>query len=171
MRKAAFAIVAAALAGLASTVPAGAASGAETFQGLIVASGASGTRTVVSSAIVARGVFTGAGRIVEIPDQPADPPNFSRDDLVFAAGTMHLVSTTTDIAFSIDPRSCVFSATLQQTSQIAGGTGMFANASGSGTATVQAHGIAARDPDGSCSQDRDALLDVDRISSAGTLSF
>jgi hypothetical protein len=169
MRQAA--TIAGAVAGLGLAASAGAASGNETFNGLIVASGTSGTRTVVSSVIVARGVFTGVGRIVELPDQPGDPPNFSRDDLVLAAGSMHLVSTTVDISFSIDPRSCVFNVTLRQTSEIQGGTGMFANASGSGSATVEAHGVAARDADGSCSQDKDALLDVDKISSRGTLSF
>jgi hypothetical protein len=171
MRHAVVGSFAGVLAGVVLAAPAGAASGGESFNGVIVASGASGTRTVVSSVVVAKGVFTGVGRIVEIPDLPTDPANFSRDDLVFARGTMHLVSATVDASFSIDPRSCVFDATLQQTSEIQGGTGMFAHASGTGTATVRAHGIAAHDPDGSCSEDRDALLDVDVVSSVGTLSF
>jgi hypothetical protein len=33
-------------------------------------------------------VFRGVGRIVEIPNLPADPDNVSRDDLVFPSGTM-----------------------------------------------------------------------------------
>jgi hypothetical protein len=171
MRHAVFGTLVAVAVALVLAAPAGAVSGSETFNGLIVASGTSGTRTVVSSVIVAKGVFTGVGRIVELPDLPADPPNFSRDDLVFTAGTIHLVSATIGGSFSIDPRSCVFTATLDQTSEIEGGTGIFANAVGSGTATVKAHGIAARDPDGSCSPDLPALHDVDAVSSMGTLSF
>jgi len=171
MRHAVFGIAAAAATALVLAAPAGAVSSSETFNGVIVASGASGTRTVVSSVVVARGSFSGAGRIVELPDLPTDPPNFSRDDLVFAQGAMHLISETVDASFSIDPHTCVFDATLAQTSTIAGGIGVFAHASGTGTATVRAHGIAARDPDGSCSEDKDALLDVDGISSTVKLSF
>jgi hypothetical protein len=58
-----------------------------------VTSGVSGTRTDISSVAVARGVFDGVGRIVEIPARPGDPPNVSRDDLVYPEGTMHLVNT------------------------------------------------------------------------------
>jgi hypothetical protein len=155
---------------LAAAATSAAAVGTESFSGVIVASGTSGERVVVNSVVVARGVFTGVGRIVELPDLPS-LPGVERDDLVFAAGTMHLLSTTIDGSFSIDPRTCVFSAMLQQTSVIQGGTGLFAHASGSGTATVTAHGIAARGPDGSCSEDLAALLDVDSVSSTGTLSF
>jgi hypothetical protein len=67
-------------------------SGAETFSGFIVASSASGTREVVSSAVVAKGAFDGIGRVVEIPSLPNDPGNVSRDDLVFPGGAMHLVT-------------------------------------------------------------------------------
>jgi len=78
-----------------------------------VISGVSGTRTVISSVLVAKGVFRGVGRIVELPDLPGDPPNFSRDDLVFAEGTMHLVSATVAItSFSQNPRNCLFRLTL-----------------------------------------------------------
>jgi outer membrane receptor protein involved in Fe transport len=67
----------------ATALPAAAAtSGSETLSGTLVVSGVSGTRTVISSVLVAKGVFRGVGRIVELPDLPGDPPNFSRDDLV-----------------------------------------------------------------------------------------
>ncbi len=159
-------------AALVLVAPAGAhTSGREAFKGLIVASGASGTRTVVGSVVVAKGVFNGVGRIVEIDNLPGDPDNVSRDDLVFAKGTMHLVSETLDASFSINPKTCIYSATLQQVGTIEGGTGKFAHATGSSTATVRVHGLAARNPDGSCSEEQVPLLDVDTIASTGTLSF
>jgi len=98
----------------AAAVPAAAAtSGSETLSGTIVTSAVSGTRTVISSVVVAKGVFTGVGRIVEIPSLPTDPPNVSRDDLVFPEGAMHLVSTTVGISFSVNA-GCLANATLQQ---------------------------------------------------------
>jgi hypothetical protein len=136
-----------------------------------VTSGVSGARVVVSNVVVAKGVFSGVGRVVEIENLPGDPDDVSRDDLVFAEGSMHLVSTTLDFSFSFNPRSCIFSATLQQTGTIVGGTGRFAAATGSSTATVTAHGRLARNSDGSCSMEQDALHEVDKIASSGTLSF
>jgi hypothetical protein len=157
----------------ATAMPAAAAtSGSETFQGTLVTSGVSGTRTVLSSVLVAKGVFTGVGRIVEIPNLPTDPDNVSRDDLVFPEGTMHLVSTTVAItAFSLNPHNCLFKVTLQQTGEITGGTGQFAAAAGSSTGTVSAQGLLPRDPDGSCSFDQPALHEEDMVAASGTLSF
>jgi hypothetical protein len=158
-----------------SAVPAAAAtSGSETLSGTIVTSGVSGTRTVISSVLIARGVFNGVGRIVEIPNAPGEPDTISHDDLVFREGTMHLVSTGGDItSLSLNPANCRFRLTLQnQTGQITGGTGLFADATGSfTTGTVTAEGLGARDPDGSCSMTLPALHEVDRIASGGTLSF
>src|SRR4051812_47989748 len=101
---------------LAGSAPATArTSGAETFSGFIVASSASGTREVVSSAVVAKGAFDGLGRVVEIPSLPNDPGNVSRDDLVFRGGAMHLVTTNGDSTFSIDPRTCIGTFRVKQT--------------------------------------------------------
>ena len=157
----------------APAMPAAAATtGSETFSGTIVTSGRSGTRTVISSVIVAKGVFSGVGQIVEIPNLPTDPPNVSRDDLVFPEGTMHLVSTSEEVtSFSLNPHSCLFRLTVQQTGEIVGGTGQFAAASGSATGTVMGQGLGARNPDGSCSETQAALHEVDMVASSGTLSF
>ena len=156
----------------AAAVPAAAAtSGPETFSGTIVTSGVSGTRTVISSVIIAKGVFSGVGRIVELPGEPGDPANVSRDDLVFPGGTMHLVSTTVGASFSVNPDSCLFRLTLQQTGEITGGTGQFAAAAGSGPGTVSGQGLLPRNPDGSCSFTGTPLHEVDMIASSGTLSF
>ena len=122
------------LAALAASVPAGAqTSGNESFNGVIVASSALGEREVLASSIVAKGVFTGAGKIVEIPSLPGDPDGVVRDDLVFAGGSMHLVSTAVDFSVSLNPLSCLLTVSVAQTGVITGGTGAFAGASGTFT--------------------------------------
>jgi hypothetical protein len=157
---------------MATAMPAAAAtSGSETFSGIIVTSGVSGTRTVVSSVVVAKGVFSGVGRIVEIPSLPTDPPNVSRDDLVFPEGTMHLVSANVGASFTVNPHNCMFRLTLQQTAEITGGTGQFAAATGTGTSTVNGQGLLPRNSDGSCSFTQPSLHEEDMFASSGTLSF
>jgi hypothetical protein len=156
----------------ATVLPAAAAtSGSETVHGLLVTSGVSGTRTDISSVAVARGVFDGVGRIVEIPAQPGDPPNVSRDDLVYPEGTMHLVNTTVGFSSTLNPRSCLFRATLQENSQITGGIGLFAHASGTFTGAISPRGLLPRNPDGSCAAGQPSLLEVDTVTFSGTLSF
>jgi enoyl-CoA hydratase/carnithine racemase len=128
-------------------LPAAAAtSGSETVSGRLVTSGVSGTRTPISSVVIAMGVFNGVGRIVEIPRQPGDPPNVSRDDLVYPEGTMHLVNTTVGASVTVNPHSCLFRATLQEDSQITGGTGLFAHASGTFTGTISPQGCCPATP-------------------------
>ena len=155
-----------------TAVPAAAAtSGSETVKGTIVTSGVSGTRTVITSVVIAKGAFSGVGRIVEVDNLPTDPDNVSRDDLVFASGTMHLVSTNLDFAFSVNPRSCVATATIHQSNEITGGTGQFTAARGSFTGTVGGPAVLARSPDGSCNFEHVPLHEVDMFTSTGTLSF
>ena len=161
-------------ASTATAAPAAAAtSGSETYNGTIVTSGVSGTRTVISSVLVMKGVFSGVGRIVELPNLPGDPDNVSRDDLVFPQGTMHLLTTGTGFSFTLNPHNCTFKATLQSSAEVTGGTGQFAAAHGSfPTNTGVAVGVGARDPDGSCSMTLPALHEVDRLTTGGgTLSF
>lgn len=156
----------------ATAVPAAAAtSGSETVSGRLVTSGVSGTRTPISSVAVAKGVFNGVGRIVEIPSQPADPPNVSRDDLVYPEGTMHLVNTRVDASFTVNPHNCLFRATLQENSAITGGIGLFAHASGTFTGTISPQGLLPRNPDGSCAAGQPSLREVDMVTFSGTLSF
>jgi len=156
----------------ATAVPAAAAtSGGETVNGILVTSGVSGTRTDISSVAVAKGVFDGVGRIVEIPAQPGDPPNVSRDDLVYPVATMHLVNTTVGFSSTLNPHSCLFRATLQEDSQITGGTGLFAHASGTFTGTISPQGLLPRNPDGSCAVGQPSLHEVDTVTFSGTLTF
>ena len=136
-----------------------------------MSSGVSGTRMVITSVVIAKGAFSGVGRIVEVENLPGDSDNVSQDDLVFASGSMHLVSTNVDFSVSVNPRSCVATATVHQTGEIVGGTGQFANATGSGTGTVTGPAVLARNPDGSCNFEHVPLHEVDMFTSTGTLSF
>jgi hypothetical protein len=172
MRKTTWALLAAGMTLAISAAPAAAATTSpETFHGTIVASGVSGQRTVVTSVVIARGVFSGVGRIVEVDNLPGDPDNVSRDDLVFPGGSLHLISTTLDSSLSINPDTCTAEVVLQQIGSILGGTGRFTNANGSSTATVRAFAVLARNPDGSCDLEHDTLHEVDLIASNGTLSL
>jgi hypothetical protein len=146
--------------------------GKESFKGVIVASGDSGTRTVVSSVIVFKGVFNGAGRVVEVENRPGDPNNVLRDDLVFPRGTMHLLTINGAVSsMSLNPQTCVFKGRVEQTGKIQGGTGKFRHASGTFSGAVTARFVAARDPDGTCSQQLAPLLEVDGVAGRGTLSY
>ena len=146
-------------------------SGMESFRGQIIAPSESGSRTVTSSIIAMKGVFDGIGEIVEVPNRPGDPDNVSRDNLVFARGTLHLVSIGQQPQISVDPKTCVGTVRIKQTTRIQGGTRVFRHATGTGTGLVRAWAALARNPDGSCNEQSDALLDADAVSGRGTLSF
>jgi hypothetical protein len=167
------AVVAVGLMLAALVAPAAArTTGKESFDGVIVAAGESGTRTVVSSVIVFRGVFNGVGRVVEVPNRPGEPDTVLRDDLVFARGTMHLRSMNGAVlSMSLNPQTCVFKGRIKQTGKVQGGTGRFRHASGNFAGVVRARWVAARNADGTCSQEQALLLEVDLVSGRGTLSF
>ena len=152
--------------------PAGArTSGKASFRGQIIAINQNGSRKVVSSIIVAKGPFNGAGTIVEIPNRPGDPENVVRDDLVFPGGTLHIRTTNQTPRFSADPQTCAVTATIRQRTRIVGGTGRFRAASGTFSARLRAWGVGARNADGTCNMQADLLIDGDAISARGTLSF
>jgi hypothetical protein len=158
----------------ATALPAAAATtGSETVGGRLVTSGVSAIRTTVSTVAVAKGVFNGVGRIVEIPSQPGDPANVSRDDLVYPVGTMHLVNTTVGVVSpTLNPHNCLFRVTLQEDSEIIGGTGLFVHASGTFTGTISPQGLLPHNPDGSCAAiGTPSLHEVDMVAFSGTLSF
>jgi hypothetical protein len=121
--------------------------------------------------VLAKGVFRGVGRFVELPHLPTDPADVSRDDLVFPSGTMHLVSTLGSLSFSINPHNCLFSGTQQLAWEVTGGTGQFAVATGSFTGAVSGRALLVRNPDGSCSFTQVPRHEVDMFADSGTLSF
>jgi len=172
VRAARCALLAIGLTLTAAVAPAAARpAGKQSFRGVIVASGESGTRTVVSTLVAAKGVVSGAGRLVEVANRPGDPDNVSRDDLIFRRGRMHLVTTTRSFIPSIDRQTCVVRVRIRQTQKIRGGTGAFRQAAGSFAGTIRGRGVAARDADGTCSQKLPALLEVDVFALHGTLSI
>jgi hypothetical protein len=151
---------------------AAATSGTETLSGTIVFVAVPGanSRTVIGSAVLAKGVFKGVGRVVELV--PPNAAGVSRDDLVFRSGTMHVVSTLGNpLSSSVNPHSCLFTGTSQITWDVTGGTGQFAGATGSFTGTVSAVARLARNPDGSCSVTQFPRHEVDKFAESGTLSF
>jgi len=148
-----------------------AASGPQSFHGFIVTTGVSGHRHVVLTRVTARGVFDGVGEIHEVRNRPGDPQNVTRDNLVFRAGKMHLVTTNHKFAFHLNPRSCKFRGSVQQTGKVKGGTGKFANASGGYTSSVHGFGIAARKADGSCKKSGALLYEIDFVRATGRLTF
>ena len=127
------------------------------------------SRTVLGSVVRARGVFGGVGRFVELAQ--GDPT--SQDDLVFPGGTLHVLSTTGKplSPFVINPRSCLFTGTAEFTLQVTGGTGQFADATGSFTGTVSGRALLARNPDGTCSTSQQPRHEVDKFDVSGTLTF
>ena len=145
--------------------------GSETFDGFLVVSGASGSRDVLTSGIRARGVFNGFGRIVERENLPGDPEDVSRDDLVFASGTLHIVNVNLDSSLDLNPVSCVATFTAHQMTTIEGGTGQFADATGSFSGTVTGRAVAPRAADGSCDMNQVPLFELDTVTASGTLSF
>ena len=147
-------------------------SGPESLTGFLIATGVSGERVVLASNIRARGVFNGVGKIVELPPQPGDPDNMNRDDLVFRQGTLHLFSFVQDMQIvSFDPNSCRLAVTVTDTSRFAGGTGIFAGATGTGAGRVDGTGRAQRNPDGSCNLDLPPAHERDAVSGSSTLTF
>lgn len=157
---------------VASVAPAAAGTGGkQSFSGVIVASGAAGTRTVVSTLVVATGVVTGHGRVVEVANRPGDHDNVSRDDLVFRRGTLHLVTTNRSVTPSVNLQTCANTVRIRQTQRIDGGTGAFLRAAGRFAGTLRGRGVAARNPDGTCAPQMAQLLEVAVFSTHGTLSL
>jgi hypothetical protein len=147
-------------------------SGDESFDGkLVTHSDAAGNRTVLASVVRMNGVFKGVGHIVERDNLPTDPENVNRDDLVFRQGTVHFVNTQTSFDVTVNPRSCVLHFVIEEVSNVVGGTGVFANASGSLPGTLHAMAVADRNPDHSCSMELPLLFELDNVEASGTLTL
>jgi hypothetical protein len=165
-------VIALAVIAMSAAQAAARVSGRESARGQIIAVARNGHRTVASSIIVLRGVFNGVGKIVEVPNRPGDPDNASRDNLVFAEGTLRIISFDKgQPQISLNSQTCVASVRIKQTTKITGGTRRFRHASGTFTSLVHAYTALARNPDGSCNTQADALLDGDALSGHGTMSL
>ena len=147
-------------------------SGRELSRGQIIAVAHNGHRTVASSIIVLRGVFNGVGKVVEVPNRPGDPDSASRDNLVFAAGTLRIISLNNgQPQIRLNAQTCIGTVRIKQTTKITGGTGRFSHAHGTFKGLVRAYAALARNPDGSCNEQADVLLDSDVLSGHGTMSL
>ena len=147
-------------------------SGSERFDGGLVASNASGKRTVAGSVIAMSGVFTDVGRIVERPNRPGDSGKVSRDDLVFATGTLHIVNVDRGhMSLAVNRRTCTATFKVPKTTTIDGGTGRFAGATGTFVGAVSGSAVARRKADGSCDQQHAALVEIDTVTGTGRLTF
>ncbi|WP_156411652.1 hypothetical protein [Nocardioides sp. Soil805] len=143
------------------------ATGPESFNGFLVKTNGS----IDITRIAFHGAFDGVGRIIETGARPGDPDNVNRDNLVFADGTMHLLSTNNDVKFHLNPTTCRLSAWVQQTNQITGGTGIFRNSSGTFKGTVRAFGVFPRKANGRCKQTGELLHEVDLVDGHGHFTF
>ncbi len=124
-RNISFAIAAAATAAATSAalwlaVPAGAAavSGTEHFQ-LMTTSATSSTRSAI-----AYGVFTAGG---------VDHVGNKVDTLVFPAGSFKVAHSKGTGKPKLNPKTCLFAATIRGTIALSGGTGAYKGISGKGT--------------------------------------
>jgi hypothetical protein len=147
-------------------------SGSERFDGGLVVSNPSGKRTVAGSVVAMSGVFTGVGRIVERPNRPGDSGKVSRDDLVFAAGTLHIVNVDRGhMSLAVNRRTCTATFKVPKTTTIEGGTGRFAGATGTFVGEVSGSGVARRNDDGSCDKRHAAVVEIDTVTGTGRLTF
>jgi hypothetical protein len=150
-----------------STATAAERSGSEQMDGGLVRA----NDRVVGTAVAARGVFNGVGRIVERPNRPGDSEKVTRDDLVVPEGVLHIVNLNRHVSVSVDPRTCRLRYKAQQTNTIGGGTGKFAHARGRFAATVTATAVARRKPDVSCDTQHPPLAEVDTLAATGNLTL
>ena len=145
--------------------------GSQSFHGFLLVDGTHGQRDVVKSPIVARGIFDGVGRIVEVASRPGDPDSLNRDDLVFRVGTMHVVSRNLRSTFALDPKTCRVRAHVDQRSRVTGGTGAFRDAFGTFRATVDVTARLARNADGTCNDRAAPLRERDVVAATGHLTY
>jgi hypothetical protein len=84
---------------------------------------------------------------------------------------MHLRNEVLSFAFDVNPRSCAFTAAIDQHNLVESGTGRFAHASGEFVGHVHARGVVRRDPNGTCDAARAPLFEADAFTGTGQLSL
>jgi uncharacterized membrane protein len=122
--------------GIAAAASHPAAAQTESFQ-LMSTSGSN------KSSAVFYGAFTAGG--VDVSG------NSNTDTVTFANGTLKLVHKITGEKEHLNPTTCLLTASGNATYTLGGGTGAYKGISGSGKATLNILGIAARNSKGKCS--------------------
>jgi hypothetical protein len=137
---------------LLATAGAAAAAGAITLGGLTAASAAvSGTEhfqfmttspTSSNASIIATGAFTAGG---------VDHPGRTTDTLVFPTGSFKVTHSKPTGTQTLNPKTCLLTASQTGTYTISGGTGIYHGISGHGTYRAHLLAVAARNAQGKCS--------------------
>jgi hypothetical protein len=120
--------------------PAGArpgASGTEHFYAMTT------SPTSTQDSAIATGVFTAGG---------VDMTGRTADTLKFPGGTLQVNHGAAQGKQTLNPMTCLFTASETGKYTISGGTGVYAGISGHGTAKISILAVAARNSKGQCSQ-------------------
>lgn len=121
--------------------------------------------------VVARGVITGGGRE---ENNRLDVPRGAPFQVQFSFPRGEVFQTITPVGAPVvdfDPNSCLSHITLQDTTEITGGTGAYADASGTGVATAHLTTIRGRNADGSClPPTAPPIFEMSRVVATGTIS-
>jgi hypothetical protein len=123
--------------------------------------------------IDADGVVDAHGVAVELPPQPSDSEDVNRSALIFRNGTLDVLSTNNPSGQPRVDANCNFTFRLTGTTDVVGGTGMFAHATGHFDDVLHIAGVVPRNPDGSCNESDMAppLFDVVHVDARGQLSL
>ena len=118
------------------------------------------------SRVVTTGVITAVGTEVFLSSPEGDPASYSRYE--FPDGTLSVRNTPEQQQFRLNPHSCVGKLKVSGTWQVLGGTGAYADASGSGTLTLTGTAFFASAPEG-CSETEGHSNAVIKITAEVTL--
>jgi hypothetical protein len=99
--------------------------------------------TSAQASAIATGVFTAGG---------VDVTGRTVDTLRFPAGTLKINHGAAHGKQTLNPQTCLFTASETGNYTISGGTGVYAGISGHGTAKITILAVAARNSKGQCSQ-------------------
>ncbi len=143
--------------------PATAATGPQDFTVVKI-----GTNT---GTVVARGVITGAGREENNRLQVPRGAPF-QVEFTFPQGRVYQTITPVGAPqIDFNPTTCVARVKIFDTTEITGGTGAYAGATGSGVANAELTIIRGRNADGSCMDATAApIFEMSRVKATGTLS-
>ena len=115
------------------------------------------------SSMIAYGAFTAAG--VDVSGA------HNTDTITFPNGTLTLVHKQTGLKQHFDPKTCLFTGTETATYTLGNGTGAYKGVTGSGKATANLLGIAARNSAGKCSMTKAPLAFHTVINGSGPVTM